>query len=74
MQVNVAIGDFSPLMQSTRQSCDGKKVQDFDPDKYKSMQYIFQLFLEPGQSIDTIRRKMFELGLTTPPGRMLVKN
>lgn len=53
---------------------DGKKVQDFDPDKYKSMQYIFQLFLEPGQSIDTIRRKMFELGLTTAPGRMLVKN
>jgi hypothetical protein len=53
---------------------DGKKVQDFDPDKYKSMQYIFQLFLEPGQSIDTIRRKMFELGLTTTSGRMLVKN
>jgi site-specific DNA recombinase len=53
---------------------DGKRVQDFDLDKYKSMQRIFQLFLEPGQSIDTIRRKMFELGLTTASGRMLVKN
>jgi site-specific DNA recombinase len=53
---------------------DGKKVQDFDPDKYKSMQRIFQLFLEPGQSVDTIRHKMFEFGLTTASGRILVKN
>ncbi|HSX28313.1 MAG TPA: recombinase family protein [Candidatus Saccharimonadales bacterium] len=53
---------------------DGKKVQDFDPNKQKSMQRIFQLFLEPGQSIDTIRHKMFEFGLTTASGRMLVKN
>lgn len=53
---------------------DGKKVQDFDPDKHKSMQRIFQLFLEPGQSIETIRHKMFEFGLTTGSGRMLVKN
>lgn len=53
---------------------DGKKVQDFDPDTYKSMQRIFQLFLEPGQSVETIRHKMFEYGLTTASGRMLVKN
>jgi site-specific DNA recombinase len=53
---------------------DGKRVQDFDPDKYKSMQRIFQLFLEPGQSIDTVRHEMFKFGLTTASGRMLVKN
>lgn len=53
---------------------DGEKIQELYPDKYKSMQRIFQLFLEPGQSIDTIRRKMFELGLTTASGRILAKN
>lgn len=53
---------------------DGKKVQDLDPNKSKSMQRIFKLFLEPGQSIDTIRYKMFELGITTNTGRMYVKN
>lgn len=53
---------------------DGKKIQDLNPDKYKSMQRIFQLFLEPGQSIETIRHKMFEFGLTTSTGRMLSKD
>jgi len=53
---------------------DGKKVQDFNPATKKSMQRIFQLFLEPGQSVDTIRHQMFKFGLTTAAGRMLVKN
>lgn len=53
---------------------DGKKVQDFNPETYKSMQRIFQLFLEPRHSIDTIRHKMFEFGLTTASGRMYVKS
>lgn len=53
---------------------DGKKVQDFDSDRYKSMQRVFQMFLEPQYSVDNIRYKMFELGLTTASGRMFTKS
>ena len=52
---------------------DGKKVQDIDPNKQKSMQRIFQLLLEPQHSVETIRHKMFEFGLTTATGRMFSK-
>jgi site-specific DNA recombinase len=53
---------------------DGKKVQDFNPATKKSMQRIFQLILEPQHSVETIRHKMFEFGLTTANGRMFVKS
>lgn len=53
---------------------DGKKIQEFNPDTKKSMQRIFQLFLEPQHSVETIRHKMFEFGLTTANGRMFVKS
>lgn len=53
---------------------DGKKIQEFNPATYKSMQRIFQLFLEPQHSLETIRHKMFEFGLTTANGRIFVKS
>ena len=53
---------------------DGKKIQDLDPHKHKSMQRIFQLLLEPQHSVETIRHKMFEFGLTTATGRMFTKS
>jgi site-specific DNA recombinase len=53
---------------------DGKKVQDFNPETYKSMQRIFQLLLEPQHSVETIRHKMFAFGITTSNGRMFAKS
>ncbi len=53
---------------------DGKKIQDFNPDTYKSMQRIFELFLQPQHSLETIRHKMFDFGITTASGRMFVKS
>jgi site-specific DNA recombinase len=53
---------------------DGKKIQDFNPDTKKSMQRIFQLLLEPQHSVETIRHKMFEFGITTGNGRKFAKS
>jgi len=53
---------------------DGKSIQDLDPDKHKSMQRIFQMFLEPQYSVNSIRYKMFEFGLVSASGRMFTKS
>jgi len=53
---------------------EGKRVHDFDPQTYKSMQRIFQLMLEPHQTVETIRKKMYEFGITSKKGRMISKS
>lgn len=53
---------------------EGKRIHDFNPDTYKSMQRIFQLMLEPQYTLETIRHKMTEFGLVTGKGRTLSKS
>ena len=53
---------------------DGKRVHDFNPDTYKSMQRIFQLMLEPQHTLETIRHKMAEFGVVTAKGRTFSKS
>lgn len=53
---------------------DGKRIHDFNPETYKSMQRIFQLMLEPQYTIETIRHKMTEFGLVTGKGRPFSKS
>lgn len=53
---------------------DGKRVHDFDPATYKSMQRIFQLALEPQHTIETLRIMMGDFGLVTRKGRTLSKS
>lgn len=53
---------------------DGKRIHGFNPDTYKSMRRIFQLMLEPQHTVDTIRHKMYEFGITTAKGRMYSKS
>jgi len=52
----------------------GKRIHDFNPNTYKSMQRIFQLMLEPQHTIETIRHKMTEFGLVTGKGRPFSKS
>lgn len=53
---------------------EGKRIHDFNPQTYKSMQRIFQLMLEPQYTIETIRHKMTEFGLVTGKGRPFSKS
>ena len=53
---------------------DDKRIHDFNPETYKSMQRIFQLMLEPQHTIVTIRHKMTEFGLATEKGRPFSKS
>lgn len=53
---------------------EGKRIHDFDPHTYKSMQRIFQLMLEPQHTIETIRHKMTESGIVTAKGRPFSKS
>lgn len=53
---------------------DGKRVHDFNPATYKSMQRVFQLMLEPQYTIESIRLKMAEFGLVTGKGRPFSKS
>lgn len=53
---------------------EGKRIHDFNPDTYKSMQRIFQLMLEPQNTIETMRHKMTEFGLVTGKGRPFSKS
>lgn len=53
---------------------DGRRIHDFNPATYKSMQRIFQLLLEPQYSADSIRHKMTEFGLVTGKGRPFSKS
>lgn len=53
---------------------EGKRVHDLNPQTYKSMQRIFQLMLEPQQTIETIRHKMTEFGIVTGKGRPFSKS
>ena len=53
---------------------EGKRIHDFNPATYKSMQRIFQLMLEPHQTIETIRHKMTEFGIVTSKGRPFSKS
>ena len=53
---------------------EGKRVHDLDPRTYKSMQRIFQLMLEPQQTIETIRHKMTEFGILTGKDRPFSKS
>lgn len=53
---------------------EGKRIHDFNPDTYKSMQRIFQLMLEPQSTIETMRHKMTEFGLVTGKGRPFSKS
>lgn len=53
---------------------DGKRIHDLDPATYKSMQRIFQLFLEPGGTVETTRQRMAEFGLVSRKGRPFAKS
>lgn len=53
---------------------EGKRIHDFNPATYKSMQRIFQLMLEPHQTTETIRHKMTEFGIVTSKGRTFSKS
>lgn len=53
---------------------DGKRVHDFNPQTYKSMQRIFQMLLEPQHTIDTIRHEMYKFGIVSSKGRMFAKS
>ena len=53
---------------------EGKRIHDFNPESYKSMQRIFQLMLEPQHTIETIRHKMAQYGLLTGKGRPFSKS
>jgi len=53
---------------------DGKRIHDLNPDTYKSMQRIFQLMLEPHETLETIGQKMTKFGLVSSKGRPFSKS
>ena len=47
----------------------GKRIHVPNPTTMKTVKYMFDLYLKPGQSIESVAIKMKEMGLTTRNGR-----
>lgn len=52
----------------------GKRIHVPNPETMNSIRKMFDLYLQPGQSIESITKKMREIGLTTRQGRPIVES